>query len=234
MVQSPELNLTVRPWKIPSPTGQPNRPGGVADNGHQADTDMTVTDCAMTVAIVGNAPDMADLSSEIDACNMVVRFNNAPGLGRWDGKRVTHLALVNRGGQPQEWVKDNGFDSMIALRSASEVIFPFPLLQDGPSGLCWTQEMTLALAPFDLRPRTLDEDIHDAAREALRAFGAIDPICPSTGYLVAFDLLRRHPDWTIAIYGFGFTGWPLHPWSAEHSWFQEQHRRGALELKPLR
>ncbi|WP_246333338.1 hypothetical protein [Aureimonas mangrovi] len=186
-----------------------------------------------TVAIVGNAPEIGDHSAEIDACQRVVRFNNAAGFGDKAGKRVTDLALVNRGGQPREWVERDRLRGLVALSDAREVIFPFPALLDGPAGVCWTREMTLALAPFSLRPRLLDEALHRDARMTLRDFGAMGRLDPSSGFLVTFDLLRRMPHARVRAFGFGFAGWPGHPWAAERRWFEQQHLRGRLDLVPL-
>jgi hypothetical protein len=186
-----------------------------------------------TVAIVGNAPEMRGVAAEIDARDIVVRFNKAPGFERWAGRRVTHLALVNRGGQSREWVHDGGLGEIAVLQQANEIIFPFPRLVDGPAGVCWTQEMTMALAPFAVRARALQEELHIAARNELKTFGATDSVAPSTGFLVACDFLRRMPAAQIAVYGFGFAGWQGHAWAAERRWFEHQHHSGRLALRPL-
>ncbi|MGM9458181.1 hypothetical protein, partial [Lacticaseibacillus rhamnosus] len=62
-----------------------------------------------SLAIVGNAPGTGACGSAIDAADCVIRFNNAPGFGAATGHRVTHLALVNRGGQTREWLADRDF-----------------------------------------------------------------------------------------------------------------------------
>lgn len=185
------------------------------------------------IAVVGNAPDLGDHAAKIDSCGTVIRFNNAPGFGGAAGRRVTHLALVNRGGQPREWV-DEGFARLPALREASEVILPFPRLIDGPPDICWTREMQERLVPFGVRTRTLRGDLHERARRVLRGLGAPGRIDPSTGFLVVFDLLDgRRPDRPIEIFGFGFAGWEGHPWQAERRWFEAAHSRGDLVLHPV-
>lgn len=186
-----------------------------------------------TLAVVGNAPEMGDRASEIDSCDMVLRFNNAAGFGGRAGERVTHLALVNRGGQPREWLEE-GFGQHRAVGRASEVILPFPPLEGDTEGVCATDEMMAALAEFPCRVRTLSDDLHRAAHEALRHFGAEGRPNPSTGFLLVFHLLAILPP-TIAveIFGFGFQGWPGHPWEAERRWFEAADAEGRLKLWPL-
>lgn len=188
---------------------------------------------APTMSIVGNAPEMTDRADEIDTCDKVVRFNNVAGFGGHAGRRVTHLSLVNRGGQPREWV-ERGFSSLAAMRAMHEVILPFPPILDGPQGVCWTQPMMEGLAPFGIRVRTLGAELHDAARSALRRHGARGEPNPSTGFVVTFHLLgeggaRTRPE----IFGFGFEGWDGHPWAAERSWFEAAHEAGRLRLHPV-
>lgn len=78
-----------------------------------------------SVAIVGNAPEMADQAARIDAADWVVRFNNAAGFGGCAGRRVTHLVLVNHGGQMREWLSDPAFTRRSAVQDAETILFPF-------------------------------------------------------------------------------------------------------------
>jgi len=66
-----------------------------------------------TVALVGNAPDPTERAAGIDAADWVVRFNNAAGFGGVTGRRTTHLALVNHGGQMREWLADPAFGERV-------------------------------------------------------------------------------------------------------------------------
>ncbi|MFD2236894.1 glycosyltransferase family 29 protein [Aureimonas populi] len=189
----------------------------------------------LSLAIVGNAPDIGDRGAQIDSCDMVVRFNNAAGFTRASGRRVTHLALVNRGGQPREWLEDEGFTRRSELRAARRVILPFPAL-DGKegAGLCHTEALLRRLSPLGLGVEVLDEALHRQARASLREHGAKGAPNPSTGFLVALHMARALPQARIHVFGFGFAGWRGHPWAAERRWFETAHRERRLTLHPLR
>lgn len=192
------------------------------------------------LAIVGNAPGL-DAAAAIDAASCVVRFNNAPGFGGRAGVRVTHLALVNRGGQMREWLRDPRFLDRPVVRCADAFILPFPMLpaeQNRPEQVCWTREVLELLAPLGKPVHILPEELHQAARLRLAPVttdpGPAGRPNPSTGFLVtlAFLLgrpLRRGP---VAAHGFGFDGWPGHPWTAERAWFRQAEAAGHLRLHP--
>ena len=188
-----------------------------------------------TLAIVGNAPAL-DAAAAIDAATSVVRFNNAPGFGGRTGDRVTHLALVNRGGQMREWLADPRFLDRPVVRRAAAFILPFPMLpaeHNRPEQVCWTREAMALLAPLGKPVHILPEDLHEAARRDL-APGTTGRPNPSTGFLVTRAFLQGRPlrHSPAEVYGFGFDGWPGHPWAAERAWFQQAETAGQLRLFP--
>ncbi|AWB22797.1 hypothetical protein DA075_19345 [Methylobacterium currus] len=185
-----------------------------------------------SVALVGNAPGTE--AAAADAAGHVVRFNNAPGFGGRTGSRVTHLALVNRGGQMREWLADPGFLDRPVVRQAQAFVLPFPMLPEAhnrPEPICFTREALAMLRPLGKPVHVLPEALHSKARRALGARTEGRPN-PSTGFLVAFALLTGRPAGARAIeaYGFGFAGWPGHPWAAERAWFAEACAAGRLRL----
>jgi hypothetical protein len=114
------------------------------------------------LAIVGNAPGI-EAAAAIDAAPSVVRFNNAAGFRGRTGSRVTHLALVNRGGQMREWLADPGFLDRPVVRAAEAFILPFPMLpaeHNRPEQVCWTREALALLAPLGKPVHVLPEDLH--------------------------------------------------------------------------
>lgn len=78
----------------------------------------------MKVALVGNAPLGDDRGRAIDACDLVVRFNDARGFGAEAGSRVDDLFLVNRGGAPAEWLEDPALAARPAIASARRIVLP--------------------------------------------------------------------------------------------------------------
>lgn len=192
---------------------------------------------ATSLAIVGNAPGIGDVGPAIDAAACVVRFNNAPGFGGDTGRRVTHLALVNRGGQMREWLEDRHFLMRPVIRAAGAFILPFPMLpaeHNVPEPICWTREILARLRPLGRPIHILPEALHDQARSLLADGTSREPN-PSTGFLVTLALLRGRTEWRPAAeaYGFGFEGWPGHPWAAERAWFSAAEAAGRLRLHPL-
>ncbi len=187
-----------------------------------------------SVALVGNAPGTD--AAAADAMDHVVRFNNAPGFGGRAGSRVTHLALVNRGGQMREWLADPGFLDRPVVRQAQAFLLPFPMLPEAhnrPEPICFTREALALLRPLGKPVHVLPEALHGEARRVLgpRTEGRPNP---STGFLTALALLLGRPAGSPAVeaYGFGFAGWSGHPWAAERAWFAAAHAAGRLRLHP--
>jgi hypothetical protein len=189
------------------------------------------------MAIVGNAPEPRAMASAIDEAACVVRFNNAAGFGGRTGSRVTYLALVNRGGQMREWLEDEHFLDRPVIRAAEAFILPFPMLaaeKNVPEPICWTREILARLRPTGRPIHILPESLHERARRLLAA-GASGRPNPSTGFLVTLALLFDRPSDAdpIQAFGFGFDGWPGHPWAAERAWFERAEAAGRLRLHPL-
>ena len=202
----------------------------------QAPLDLFSGHVAASLALVGNAPEIGDRAAAIDAAECVVRFNNAPGFGGRAGSRITHLALVNRGGQMREWLQDPHFLGRPAVRQAGAFILPFPMLppEEGAERVCWTREALALLHPLGKPIHILPDDLHADARARLapRTDGRPNP---STGFVVTLAILRARPAPSppIDAYGFGFAGWPGHPWQAERAGFADAQAAGRLRLHPL-
>jgi hypothetical protein len=188
------------------------------------------------IAIVGNAPGRAGDGRAIDAADAVVRFNNAAGFGGAAGGRLTHLALVNRGGQAREWARDAGFCARPAVRAARAVLLAFPplpgdLRDAAGERVCWTAPLRARLDALGTPVASLPEALHAEGRRRLAPAAGGAPN-PSTGFLVTFAVLRARRARTrpVEVYGFGFAGWPGHPWAAERGWFEAQAAAGRLVL----
>ncbi len=190
-----------------------------------------------SMAIVGNAPEPRATASAIDEAACVVRFNNAAGFGGRTGSRVTYLALVNRGGQMREWLEDELFLDRPVIRAAEAFILPFPMLAPEanlPEPICWTRAILARLRPTGRPIHILPESLHERARGLLAA-GTSGRPNPSTGFLVTLALLLDRPSDAdpIQAFGFGFDGWPGHPWAAERAWFERAEAAGRLRLHPV-
>ncbi len=167
----------------------------------------------------------------------MVRFNNAAGFGGRAGRRATHLALVNHGGQMREWLDDPHFLDRPAVRAASRFLLPFrpkpePVGEQDADGRDWTAEAVAMLGATGKPVTLVAAQTHaEAARLLRRADGAQPP--PSTGFLVTLHFLRElPPDAQVEAHGFGFAGWFGHDWDAERRWFEAKHVEGRLRLIP--
>ncbi|WP_294645654.1 glycosyltransferase family 29 protein [uncultured Aureimonas sp.] len=190
------------------------------------------------IAIVGNAPELGDCGAAIDAADWVVRFNNAAGFRACAGRRVTHLALVNHGGQMREWLEDPRFLDRPAVRAAETFLFPFPrkpasVRPENEDGRDWTDEAKARLGPLGRPITLLPATVHREAAALIHTPGGAPPP-PSTGFLVSLHLLRRYGGMVeIDVYGFGFAGWDGHDWARERRWFEAMAAGGLLRLHPL-
>jgi hypothetical protein len=189
-----------------------------------------------SLAIVGNAPGTGAWGPAIDAADSVVRFNNAPGFGAAAGHRITHLALVNRGGQTREWLADRNFLQRPVVRAAQAFILPFPMLpaeHNVPEPICWTRELLALLQPLGRPVLLLSETLQQQAHTQLTPRTAGCPN-PSTGFLVTLALLLVRPASArpAQAFGFGFDGWPGHPWAAERAWFADAEAAGRIRVHP--
>ena len=188
-----------------------------------------------SVAIVGNAATKG-WAAQIDASDWVVRFNNAPGFGTATGRRVTHLALVNHGGQMAEWLGDPNFTRRPVVSEAGAFILPFARKETqsaNADGRCWTDAAMTRLSHLKRPVTILPEAVRAQAQEIVRGDGASTP-APSTGLLATLHMLRTLGTSTcLDIYGFGFSGWSGHAFDRERAFFEQMRLDGRLRLQPL-
>ena len=200
------------------------------------------------VALVGNAPEVADHAGEIDGADLVVRMNNAHGLGAMTGSRTTCLFLVNCGGQMREWLDDPAFTRRRAFRDARHVLLPIdpehvhlfdpPLTaveRRGAAAEDWTREATARFTAAGKRVTVVPANTFARTCREIATPMRAGMAPPSTGLLAAAYVLETlgRVGCEIDVYGFGFEGADLHAWSREERWFRERHEEGALTLHPL-
>lgn len=213
-----------------------------------------------TVALVGNAPLDADQGRAIDACDRVVRFNDARGFGEVAGSRVDELFLVNRGGAPAEWLEDPALGTRPAIRAARRILLP---LHPGSAFLGTRRDAAGAVHRDDVdHTRALRARLAGPAREVValdarhherccRALGLVPAPAtgtdsagdgaapppdaavhrPSTGFVaLLWYLTTLPPEARIRLHGFTFEGWSGHPWARERERVAAEVRAGRVEL----
>ena len=200
------------------------------------------------VALVGNAPEIADYSDEIDAADLVVRINNTHGLGGATGRRTTCLFLINCGGQMREWLRDPAFTRRPAFRDARHVLLPIdPAHVDlfdppataaerrGATAEDWTREATRRFTAAGKRVTLVPAETFAGACRRIGTPLKAGMAPPSTGLLAASYILETlgRAGCDVDAYGFGFQGADIHAWGREERWFRERHEAGDLVLHPL-
>ena len=205
-----------------------------------------VVDRRPTVAVVGNDPHRHDQSDAIDACDVVVRLNKAPGFGAWRGEKVDELVLINCGGQMEEWLNTGEIMRSPAFVAAGTITLPIhpqkarliePPLTPDELDAAEAQDFTRAAierCEAEGKPvRTYTADFFAASMAALgHPVLTRDLPAPSTGYLVArwWTETGRHD---VHAFGFGFEGWEGHDFAAERRWFDAMERAGRLTVHPF-
>lgn len=189
------------------------------------------------VAIVGNAP-TEGWAARVDASDWVVRFNNAPGYGSTTGRRVTHLALVNHGGQMAEWLGDPGFTQRPVVASAESFLLPFARKDTEPNDAdecCWTDAAIARISTLGRPVAILPEVVREEARRIVGADDEVSGPAPSTGLLATLHVLRSiSTDTRVDLYGFAFAGWSGHAFDRERGFLEGMQRAGRLTIRPLR
>ena len=181
-----------------------------------------------TIIIVGNGEIAEGLATEIDAADLVVRFNDCRSMGA-GGSRTDVVAVCNTGRPARAMLGSAEWRKSPAVASASEIwsvrnpskfaALRAPLALSHPEldDFCddYTDQFTAFCHATGKRHVVIDQSVHDGVDAALAAYKPGAYVVPSSGMVVIADVLLRHPDDDIAITGFSHTGWDGHPFAAE-------------------
>ena len=162
---------------------------------------------ARTIAIVGNGSIRADVATQIDTCDLVIRMNHAPLCGV--AGRRTDILVLNRHSIRRQFEKRP--TNRLAMRGAEEIWLGF----DGfASPLEDSRLNTMANGrPFRMLPKT------DALKQQIAVhWGDWTMVVPSLGALT-LDTVVRESTADIRLFGFDHAGWGGHSWSLEKQWF---------------
>jgi hypothetical protein len=180
------------------------------------------------IIIVGNGEIAEGAASEIDAADMVVRFNDCRSFGA-GGSRTDIVAVCNTGRPARamlgsaEWRKSPPVAAASEIWSARDprkfaaLRAPLALSHQELDDFCddYTDQFTAFCRATGKRHVVIDQSVHERVDEALSAHEPGSYVVPSSGLVVIGALLLLHPDDDIAITGFSHTGWDGHPFSAE-------------------
>ncbi|MBA3449220.1 MAG: glycosyltransferase family 29 protein [Pseudaminobacter sp.] len=189
---------------------------------------------AQRLAIVGNGPVADGLAEQIDASDMVIRFNEPAGGPDRIGIRTDILFLMNSGKSMQARLSTPDFWRSPYFAGASRVILPYhpsiiakyhprPNILSRLKGrkADWTAETLEMCGKAGKQAIVLPPEFYEESCEALGiAPAARNRVFPSSGFLgIRYALLElATPPEDIALYGFSWQGWKRHDWGAERAW----------------
>lgn len=173
----------------------------------------------MRIALVGNGPVDYRHASEIDAHDMVIRFNACPHYGR-AGRRIDILVLMNAGSPGWRFTTKKKALNKTAVTRAREIWFAVhPVVQQETRGDDpHSGDYAEAIVRDHLNGQRwtyIDREDHIAARIALHALGAPADNTPTSGMLALIHARRILNPSHVTLYGFTHEGWEGHPWDAE-------------------
>lgn len=197
------------------------------------------------VFIVGNADVDVDHGPEIDAADVVVRFNRCRNLGRNTGRRTTELWLTNTGRAGLEFVDQARTAKLLERVGPHRVLMPRPapgplrrrlmVLLSRTSELEHGAGIARAVRLAGLSCDYAASDLPRETMRALRAYGIATPRpkAPSTGILAVhhFATAPAYRDHRISLVGFRFEGWRWHPWRLERAYVDDLESQGRLVLR---
>jgi hypothetical protein len=185
------------------------------------------------IALVGNGPVSSGLGREIDAHDLVIRFNTATSRCITGG-RTDVLVMTNTGEPALHFASDPSAIDDAAFVSAAEIWFPrHPKVIEHALRICppedrelW-QDFSGAIIRHRLhgKPfRYLPARNYWQTEELLRGLGMGHGMQPSSGMLVIADIHRRSKisiyRTELTLYGFTHEGWSRHPWKAERAFIE--------------
>jgi len=197
-----------------------------------------------TLFIVGNGPLDRDLSAEIDAAEIVLRFNEPRVSLGMSGTKTDMLMLATSSKQMEEWIKNPAFINSDIVRNTPEVLFAFhpsiiKRFHHHPNFLSrlkgrradWTSEAIDYFGRAGKKIRIMPSQDYFAVCDELGiGEDRMKEVFPSTGFFGIWLALRKYslPDWDIKICGFSWEGWKRHDWAAERKWIEEKIEAGLL------
>ncbi|WFU11073.1 glycosyltransferase family 29 protein [Rhizobium sp. CB3090] len=178
--------------------------------------------------IVGNGEIAEGAAKEIDAADLVVRFNDCRSI-ETGGSRTDIVAVCNTGRPARAMLGSAEWRNSPPIAAASEIWSvrdprkfaalrePLALSHPELDDFCddYTDQFTAFCKATDKRHVVIDQAVHESVDEALMAYEPGPYVVPSSGMVAIAELLLRYPGEDIAITGFSHTGWDGHPFAAE-------------------
>lgn len=198
---------------------------------------------ARRIVIVGNGEIDDGLADEIDAADLVIRFNDCRSVGAGGGK-TDIVAVCNTGRPGKAMLEGAGWMCNKAVWLASSIwcvrdpkkfaAMRAPLLSEHPELDDFCDDYTEGFADYAHQNgkdfHIVPASTHEALDRSLAELSPAPYVVPSSGAIVIAEFLAHHsrPDDQVFLAGFGHQGWEWHPWDAERQWVTELVRQGKL------
>lgn len=179
----------------------------------------------LRIAVVGSGPVSPDAGDEIDAHDLVVRFNGCENYGI-AGRRIDVLVLVNSGGSGKHLANSPEAINLAAwasarefwLRAPPEILESMAAAHPDQAADVWEDHTKdMLVNRVGIRPwQIISEQTYWAAHRTLK-LNIREGQQPSTGMLALFHIRRAFRPCVASLYGFTHQGWKGHPWADERS-----------------
>lgn len=199
------------------------------------------------IIIVGNGEVPPGAAEAIDACDMVVRFNECRNFGL-SGSRTDVVAVCNTGRPALAMLSSPGWRASRPVSDCREIwsirdpekfreLHP-ALMATRPELADFCDDYTDAFAAFaqdvGKAHTVIDRSVHEAVDDALTRFDPGDYVVPSSGMIVVASILdksERTGD-AVLLTGFDHVGWEGHPFAAEQRLVDSYIAAGRLSRLP--
>lgn len=168
----------------------------------------------MKIAIIGNANITKDYSKEIDACDIVIRCNDAKNYMKNTGSKINVLCIRNIGVQIEEKFCETKSISHIKDHPMLEEIW-FPRFKKNTRDC--SAEILRSNNLMQKKVTNFTEELNESLEVKIKAYCSEKNIIPSTGILVLWYVLNnpKYTGYDKFIYGFSFDMWLGHCVKAE-------------------
>lgn len=176
------------------------------------------------IALVGNGEISPSLSNEIDAADLIVRFNRADSCGV-SGKKTHILVLVNWAHPGKQFKDHPKCINKVARVGAHEFLLTshpndIPCLLSGRDAHS-SGDATPSILKYIVKGRRVSFMPLSNRRQTeclLREYGSRTDVIPSTGAQAVLYFRTKYPAAQLRCYGFSHHGWGGHDWEAERAW----------------
>ncbi len=179
------------------------------------------------IAIVGNGSFASSHAGVIDACDLIIRFNDCRSVGE-GGLRTDVVAVCNTGRPALAMIRDTSWRERPAVASASAIWcvrdhHKFaelkPKLDAGLEDFCddYTGEFASFAAETGKAFEVIPRHHHDRIDAELQRIVSGSYIVPSSGLMAVAYVIEEAamPGDTVILAGFDHKGWSGHPFDAE-------------------